>query len=60
MISVSWSDETEVIVHRSFQDVKKFNVSPFSSLCFCRNECVEVQEITEAVFFVFLLLFRGS
>lgn len=28
MVSVSWSDETDVIVYRSFQDFKKFHVSP--------------------------------
>lgn len=27
MISVSWSDQTEVIVYRSFQDFRKFHVS---------------------------------
>lgn len=28
MVSVSWSDETDVILYRSFQDFKKFHVSP--------------------------------
>lgn len=28
MVSVSWSDETDVIVYRSFHDFKKFHVSP--------------------------------
>lgn len=27
MISASWSDQTEVIVYRSFQDFRKFHVS---------------------------------
>lgn len=27
MISVLWSDETEVIIYRSFRDFKKFHVS---------------------------------
>lgn len=30
MISASWSDQTEVIVYRSFQDFRKFHVSTLS------------------------------
>lgn len=28
MVLASWSDETDVIVYRSFHDFKKFHVSP--------------------------------
>lgn len=35
MMSVLWSDRTEVIVYRSFQDFKKFHVrASCTELCF--------------------------
>lgn len=72
MMSVSWSDEAEVIIYRSFQDFKEFHVSQnqqcqkqvlIKSLSLVVHNISTGKSVNVFSFFFFLLLLfpnRGS